>query len=306
MTPKGTPKVTPKVTTKVTSQQIKIKSCTVSLTQVRLPGAGSNPTCKDCGQDASHRSNLVPLPDAQPEQEAVKEEAISVLSWEDSKRNSWPLSFKAVEVSVHDRNGHLVPYDSGLVEGGVKLYLSARLCSILDDSKSVVVGDAGPLLSWRKFKEKVILATSVEGMEVEYHIETSDFSQQYNEALNKLSIGQFTSIIEEAFVDLASSSDEDASPSVTQRKKAIPAARSQEANSSYRKRRSNSPEQPARKRLSLDPSWQLHKNGKNSDRRSLPAASEKGQHFGGGEEGKLNKVLKSLGQRPGVGKPLDR
>merc|ERR1719341_464036 len=107
-----TPKGTTKVTTKVTSQQIKIKSCTVSLTQVRLPGAGSNLTCKDCGQDASHRSNLVPLPDAQPEQEAVKEEAISVLSWEDSKRNAWPLSFKAVEVSVHDRNGHLVPYDS--------------------------------------------------------------------------------------------------------------------------------------------------------------------------------------------------
>jgi len=124
--------------------------------------------------------------------------------------------------------------------------------------------------------------------------------------LNKLSIGQFTSIIEEAFVDLASSSDEDASPTVNQRKKSFPAARSQESSSSFRKRQSNSPEQPARKRLSLDPSWQMHKNGKNSDRRSLPAASEKGQNFGGGEEGKLNKVLKSLGQRPGVGKPLGR
>ena len=300
--------VTPKMTPKVTPEQIKIKSCTVSLTQVKLPATGSNLRCKDCGQEALHRSNLTPLPDAQPEQEAVKEEAISVLSWEDSKRNSWPLSFKAVEVSVHDRNGHLVPYDSGLVEGGVKLYLSARLCSILDDSKSVVVGDAGPLRSWRKFKEKVILATSVDGMEVEYHIETSDFSQQYNEALNKLSIGQFTSIIEEAFVDLASSSDEeDASPSVNQRKKSSPMARSQAGKSGYKKRLSNSPEQPAGKRLSLDPSWQLHKNGKNSDRRSLPAAIEKGgQQFGGGEEGKLNKVLKSLGQRPGVGKPLDR
>ena len=302
------------VTPKVNTNQIKIKSCTVSLTQVRLPlvtGGSNNMRCKDCGQDASHRSNLKPLPDAQPEQDAVKEEAISVLSWEDSKRNSWPLSFKAVEVSVHDRNGHLVPYDSGLVEGGVKLYLSARLCSILDDSKSVVVGEAGPLRSWRKFKEKVILATSVEGMEVEYHIETSDFSEQYNEALNKLSIGQFTSIIEEAFVDLASSSEEDASPSkANQRKKSSPiGSRSQASQSSYyRKRRSNSPEQqPAKKRFSLDPSWQLHKNGKNSDRRSLPAAIQNGrEQFGGGEEGKLNKVLKSLGQRPGVGKPLDR
>ena len=269
--------------------------------------AGSNLRCKDCGQEASHRSNLVPLPNALPEQEAVKEEAISVLSWEDSKLNSWPLSFKAVEVSVHDRNAHLVPYDSGLVEGGVKLYLSARLCSILDDSKSVVVADAGPLRSWRKFKEKVIFATSVDGMEVEYHIETSDFSKQYNEALNKLSIGQFTSIIEEAFVDLASSSDEeDASLSGNQQKKSIlSTARSQESKSSNsRKRLSTSPEQPSRKRLSLDPSWQLHKNV--SDRRSLPSTSEKSQRFEGGEVGKLNKVLKSLGQRPGVGKPLDR
>ena len=111
-----TPKVSPKV--KVTPPQIKIKSCTVSLTQVKLPvGAGSILRCKDCGQDATHRSNLTPLSDAQPEQEAVKEESISVLSWEDSKRNSWPLSFKAVEVSVHNRFGHFVPYDSGLMEG---------------------------------------------------------------------------------------------------------------------------------------------------------------------------------------------
>ena len=298
-----TPKVSPKV--KVTPHQTKIKSCTVSLTQVKLPvGAGSILRCKDCGQDATHRSNLTPLSDAQPEQEAVKEESISVLSWEDSKRNSWPLSFKAVEVSVHDRFGHLVPYDSGLMEGSVQLFLSARLCSILDDSKSVVVSNAGPLLSWRKFKEKVILATVVDGMEVEYHIETSDFSQQYTKALNKLSIGQFTSIIEEAFVDLASSSDEDASPSVVQRKKASPVSRSHDGKSSYKMRWSNSPEQPPKKRLSLDPTWQLQRNGKGSERKSLPI--EKVQQYAGGEEGKLNKVLKSLGQRPGVGKPLDR
>ena len=102
-----TPKMTTRVTPKVISQQNKIKSCTVSLTQVRLPVAGSNLRCKDCGQEALHRSNLTPLPDAQPEQEAVKEEAISVLSWEDSKRNSWPLSFKAIEVSVSVVHRHL-------------------------------------------------------------------------------------------------------------------------------------------------------------------------------------------------------
>ena len=229
---------------------------------------------------------------------------ISVLSWEDSKSNSWPLSFKAVEVSVHDGHGHLVPYDSGLIESSVKVYLTAKLRSILDDSKSVGVSGAGPLRSWRKYRDKIILATSVDGMDVEYHIETSDFSQQYNEALSKLSIGQFTSIIEEAFVDLASSSDEEETPTVAQRKKASTNIRPQSGHSSLRKRPSTSPDQP-RKRLSLDTSWQSQRVTQVNDRRSLPA--ERGGSSGvGGEEGKLNKVLKSLGLRPGAGKPLDR
>ena len=301
-------KISPKKTSpKVTHQQYKIKKCTVSVNQVRVPSAGAGGaslTCKDCGQEAEHRSNLKPLLGAIPEEEAVKMGEISVLSWEDSKSNSWPLSFKAVEVSVHDGHGHLVPFDSGLIESSVKVYLTAKLRSILDDSKSVEVGGAGPLRSWRKYRDKIILATSVDGMDVEYHIETSDFSQQYNEALSKLSIGQFTSIIEEAFVDLASSSDEEETPTVVQRKKASTTIRPLNGNSSLRKRPSTSPDQP-RKRLSLDTSWPSQRVTQINDRRSLPAERGGGSGFGG-EEGKLNKVLKSLGLRSGAGKPLDR
>ena len=185
----------------------RVKECSVRLVPV---SAGAVGVCGECGQGAG-RAALAPAPGALPEGRAVREEAISVISWEDSREHRWPLTFKGVDVAVHDRFGHLVAHDSGLMEAGVSLYLSCTIRSILDDGEGVPVGRAGPLKSWRNFQKKVILGTEVEGVEVEYHIDTRDFSEQYQAALQQLDISQFTSSIQEVLVDLASS-DEDSSP----------------------------------------------------------------------------------------------
>jgi DNA (cytosine-5)-methyltransferase 1 len=55
--------------------------------------------------------------------------------------------------SVYDKDGHLCPFDEGLIESDVRLYLSGYLKSICSessdvDSESVAVKDIGPIIEW--------------------------------------------------------------------------------------------------------------------------------------------------------------
>ena len=69
----------------------KVKECSVWLKPV---SAGPPGVCGECGQAAGGRAALAPSPGALPEARAVREEAISVISWEDSREHRWPLTFK--------------------------------------------------------------------------------------------------------------------------------------------------------------------------------------------------------------------
>ena len=61
----------------------RVKECSVRLVPV---SAGAVGVCGECGQGAG-RAALAPAPGALPEGRAVREEAISVISWEDSREH---------------------------------------------------------------------------------------------------------------------------------------------------------------------------------------------------------------------------
>eukprot|EP00092_Neocalanus_flemingeri_P102066 GFUD01130529.1.p1 GENE.GFUD01130529.1~~GFUD01130529.1.p1 ORF type:complete len:892 (+),score=218.64 GFUD01130529.1:118-2793(+) len=121
---------------------------------------------------------------------AVRDERISILSWEVSLQSDWPPCFKATNLSVYDSMGHLVAYDQGLVEAGHSLFFSGLLMNIIDDSVTLPVDNIGPLTGWRKPEggATLILITCLEGTDVEYHVDTEKFSKAYKAVLMK---GQF-------------------------------------------------------------------------------------------------------------------
>lgn len=54
--------------------------------------------------------------------------------------------------SVYDKNGHLCPFDTGLVEANKMLYFSGYVKPVYDDDPSVENGiptkDMGPIAEW--------------------------------------------------------------------------------------------------------------------------------------------------------------
>jgi len=122
---------------------------------------------------------------------AVRVERISVIPWELSLENDFPPCFKASNLSIYDAMGHLVPYDGGLIEAGQQLYFSGLLMNIIDDTETLAVDRIGPLTGWRRPDDGVhrsttlVLTTCLDGTDVEYHVDCNEFSQVYKDALKK-------------------------------------------------------------------------------------------------------------------------
>lgn len=54
--------------------------------------------------------------------------------------------------SIYDQKGHLCPFDNGLVESNVPLYISGHIKHICDEDPSlnngIPVHDCGPINEW--------------------------------------------------------------------------------------------------------------------------------------------------------------
>ena len=66
--------------------------------------------CSVCHQTPD-RVSFFPIGNGLDEATAVRDERISVISWEISLQSDWPPCFKATNLSVYDSMGHMVPYD---------------------------------------------------------------------------------------------------------------------------------------------------------------------------------------------------
>ena len=66
----------------------------------------------------------------------------------------------------------------------MKLYFSARILSLVDETITQDVERVGPIKSWeRRDSGKVVLFTSLPG--VEYHVEEGNFSEAYAKIISK-------------------------------------------------------------------------------------------------------------------------
>ena len=103
-------------------------------------------------------------------------------------------------VSIYDEDGHLVPYDNGLVEEGQFLYFSGILNKggAETSSEGVFVERAGPIVDWYRptwrlslsdpevVSRDLVLTTVVDGVQVIYTINSPlDFSVEYVNAVKK-------------------------------------------------------------------------------------------------------------------------
>ena len=71
------------------------------------------------------------------------------------------------------------------------MYFSGVLMNIIDDTETLAVDRIGPLTGWRRPDDgehratTLVLTTCVEGTDVEYHVDCNEFSQVYKDALKK-------------------------------------------------------------------------------------------------------------------------
>lgn len=60
--------------------------------------------------------------------------------------------FQITHFSVYDKNGHLCPFDTGLIEANKRLYFSGYIKPVYDEDSSpengVAAHDMGPLNEW--------------------------------------------------------------------------------------------------------------------------------------------------------------
>ena len=72
---------------------------------------------------------------------------------------------------------------------GKDLYFSGTLINIMNDNHSLAVDRIGPLISWSKphgwNSTLIVLTTCLEGKIIEYHLDSNDFSNVYQDALKK-------------------------------------------------------------------------------------------------------------------------
>jgi len=78
-----------------------------------------------------------------------------------------------------------------LIEAGQQLYFSGLLMNIIDDTETLAVDRIGPLTGWRRPDDGVhrsttlVLTTCLDGTDVEYHVDCNEFSKVYKDALKK-------------------------------------------------------------------------------------------------------------------------
>jgi len=123
------------------------------------------------------------------ELKAIKETRMSNFNWENVLASNHTIDYKMTDVCVYDLNGHFVSPTKGLIEEGVPIYMSGTLHNMSNHEEQMKVQKFGPLTGWNKpmgwKSPMIILSIEFEGQNIDFHILSTDFTSEYQEALQR-------------------------------------------------------------------------------------------------------------------------